>query len=250
MDRRHAMLRRQVRKKFDLNRWAEGLDPYIDMAALIHGIDYDDVRPDQRADGKVVSLAGAYGQAPDGLRAQARQWGIMLSHEEADHYSAAFHAANLNIFALHRRLEAAFRKAVGATEGAWKPCEKLVVKASGPDVGIKLPSGRWLAYRNLRWGRGGNLFYGAGRGRKLRGGHHIFQNAAQAVARDLLAAGLLRARAAGLDVVMHIHDSIFIETAEPDVDGPALVEAMTAPLPWSEGLPLAAEAEIKPWTAS
>ena len=27
MDRRHAMLRRQVWKKFDLNRWAEWLDP-------------------------------------------------------------------------------------------------------------------------------------------------------------------------------------------------------------------------------
>ena len=68
----------------------------------------------------------------------------------------------------------------------------------------------------------------------------------QAVARDLLAEALLRFDAAGHKIVLHVHDSITVETEAGSWENhEALVEELIRLLcvlpPWAAGLPLAAE---------
>ena len=72
------------------------------------------------------------------------------------------------------------------------------------------------------------------------------ENVVQAVARDVLAEGMLRAVARGTVLVGHVHDEL-IATFEPLEPSDALfavgdLEAdMSDPIDWAPGLPLAAE---------
>ena len=74
-------------------------------------------------------------------------------------------------------------------------------------------------------------------------GGKICENLVQAVARDILAQGLLNAAQKGLTIIGHVHDEILVETrqdaAEPVLE--ALIGAMTAVPSWAPGLRLKAE---------
>lgn len=70
---------------------------------------------------------------------------------------------------------------------------------------------------------------------------HNCENIVQAVARDVLASGLLRAEAAGYRVCLHVHDEIIAEV--PDIDeysADGLSAIMSHNPGWTLGLPLAA----------
>lgn len=64
----------------------------------------------------------------------------------------------------------------------------------------------------------------------------------QAIGRDVLAIGMLRADNDGFDIVMHVHDEIVTEAPMDDdyhtVD--RLIGHMSAPISWAPGLPLGA----------
>lgn len=77
------------------------------------------------------------------------------------------------------------------------------------------------------------------RRRALYGGL-VFQNATQAVARDLMANGMRRAEAAGYPVVLHVHDELVAQVPRGFGDVNAYA-AMVAELPrWAYGIPLMA----------
>jgi DNA polymerase len=72
-------------------------------------------------------------------------------------------------------------------------------------------------------------------------GGKLAENLTQAVARDVLTAGLLAAEAAGYDPVLHIHDEILCETADDaSFSAAGLAALMSQGTQWSVGLPLAA----------
>lgn len=70
---------------------------------------------------------------------------------------------------------------------------------------------------------------------------HNCENLTQATARDVLAAGLLAAEAAGYNPVLHVHDEIICETPDdPSFSAEGLAALMSRGTQWSVGLPLAA----------
>lgn len=72
-------------------------------------------------------------------------------------------------------------------------------------------------------------------------GGKLTENFVQAIARDVLAAGLLKADKIGYDIVLHAHDEIVAETDVDDLLTPDdLAAVMAEPLPWAPGLPLKA----------
>ena len=69
----------------------------------------------------------------------------------------------------------------------------------------------------------------------------------QAFARELLAAGVLRAWKAGLDVRMHVHDEIvaLVKRKLSDISARTLEEQMIEkPKWWGEEVPIRAKADI------
>ena len=114
-----------------------------------------------------------------------------------------------------------------------------------------LPSGRVLCYPFARFNEEGNVTYAKAawkpaadakewpRARLWRG--LACENITQAVANDLLRHSLLRLEEEGFAVVLHVHDEIVLETADPEYAAAALLKIMTTPPGWAYGLPLNAE---------
>ncbi len=146
-------------------------------------------------------------------------------------------------------LERAFQRAMmGGTVKVGKLTFKKVADRA---VGIVLPSGRTLYYRNLRTV---SETRDNGKERKVivhGNNQHIYggllsENVTQAVARDVLAEAIQKCEAAGYPVVLHIHDEIVPRV--PKVQGEAalkfLIDALSTPPEWGKGLVLGAEGHI------
>ena len=118
---------------------------------------------------------------------------------------------------------------------------------------ILLPSGRKLYYvepavGENRWGGPSITYMGVNDknkwGRIETYGGKLVENVVQAIARDCLAQAIEHLEAAGLPVVFHIHDEVVIDTPAFDTNDAMLdkvVEIMSAPIPWADGLPLGAD---------
>ena len=76
--------------------------------------------------------------------------------------------------------------------------------------------------------------------RQYTHGGKLVENIVQAIARDVLKAGIIRATRDGFQIVMHIHDEIVCHEKRADTYHtlPRLQEHMTAPLSWAPGMHL------------
>lgn len=119
---------------------------------------------------------------------------------------------------------------------------------------IALPSGRKLYYIDPavgenRWGGPSITYMGMEQAKKKWSrietyGGKLVENVVQAIARDCLAQAIERLEAAGLPVVFHVHDEVVIDTPAFDTNDAMLdkvVEIMSTPIPWAQGLPLNAD---------
>ena len=119
---------------------------------------------------------------------------------------------------------------------------------------IALPSGRKLYYIDPavgenRWGGPSISYMGMDQTTKKwrrieTYGGKLVENVVQAIARDCLAQAIDRLEAAGLPVVFHIHDEVVIDTpafGSNDAMLGKVVEIMSLPIPWAQGLPLGAD---------
>lgn len=127
------------------------------------------------------------------------------------------------------------------------PCRRLKVRCDGAWLRIGLPSGRALCYPSPRVGEGNVISY-MGVNQYTRAwariktyGGKLLENVTQAASRDVLTYGMIEAEARHYDVVLHVHDELVTEVPEsPEFSVGDLAAIMAAPIPWAEGLPLAA----------
>jgi DNA polymerase len=201
-----------------LEAFAAGRDIYVENATKM-GPQYT------RADGKVATLALGYNGGIGSLKVM----GATGSDAELEHVVAAWRRANPRIVALWHDMEAAFK--YGGEAG------RLNVRVDGDSRYVQLPSGRSIGYHGVRVGRR-TQFRDPQRGFMVDTyGGRLVENATQAVARDVLGyAAILPLHQRGIPVVGHVHDEVIVEGKVPD-----LAEMICEPLPWSAGLPLAAE---------
>ena len=73
-------------------------------------------------------------------------------------------------------------------------------------------------------------------------GGKLTENVVQAIARDALAEGLLRAAAAGFCITGHVHDEIVTQQGKSllALSYKVLEQLMSTPMPWAPDLPLGA----------
>ena len=124
-------------------------------------------------------------------------------------------------------------------------------QVNGPDgvpyVRCRLPSGRYLSYRNMHITETGTILYEGlnqyTRKWELLDTYYgkLVENIVQAVARDVFMTGLRRAELSGYPVVLRVHDELVCEVPdEPGFTHERLAGMMATNPSWSTGLPLAA----------
>ena len=134
----------------------------------------------------------------------------------------------------------------GKVERAFKQCIRfphleptvgpLTFRCKNAEVQIELPSSRILYYRHCRIKDNGIRYHGG----PLWGGS-ITENIVQSVARDLLGYWILECDKVGIDIVLHIHDSIITLMPEDKVSEQSkLFGSIMCTVPdWAEGFPAA-----------
>lgn len=157
-----------------------------------------------------------------------------------DAIKRAWRKAHPNITRFWRDLEDAARMAIGSA-GQGYTTGRVEFNRRGAWLRMVLPSGRSLCYPAPTAGEtitfmGTNQFTRKFERIHTYGGK-LAENATQAVARDILAHGLVLAEERGFEPVMHVHDEIIAENCT----AAELAEVMSIVPDWAEGLPLAAK---------
>lgn len=245
-----------------LNAYREGKRMYCVAASDIFGIPYDELYAERKGRykkqdkiGKTCELALGY-QGWTGAMLAFGADKLGLSHQEIEHIAGAWRDG--------RPKTKAFWYAMNDAALAACRCKRKAIKVgritfyhSGQHLRMRLPSGRWMTYRNAHIRQKQSkydpskevdavFYWGVNSLTKQwclmdTYGGKLVENATQAVARDLMALAMLRAEEAGLHPVMTVHDEVVVDEREGRVTCGELDEIMTVLPPWARGLPIAAE---------
>lgn len=233
--------------------FASGADIYIETAKSI-------AHDATRALGKQAVLGCGFGMGPTKFQATCEGYGMDVDMPLAERAVAAYRSRFAKVPMLWRALEKAAIAAVKNPGRTFRTNASTTVPVSFRYDGerflmCRLPSGRVLYYPfpELEPGRYGEqlTYMGVDSTTKAWRREHTYggkicENVVQAIARDLMAAALLRLEAADYPVVLTVHDEAVCEIPAPatmqDVEA---VEVIMCELPdWAAGLPVAAEGFI------
>lgn len=227
----------------------------------------------ERQFGKVEELALPYGGGVGAFRTMAAGMGIVVSDARADIIKHGWRAAHPATTRTWRELERAGIAAVrcpGQAFSAGHPRRPVLFKMVGSFLWCLLPSGkRALAYaypKVLPGAYGDQLTYFTvpstndlkrgsliddpantnGWARVGTYGGSLLENVIQAICRDLLADCMERLEAAGIPVVLHVHDEIVCEVPAADAErAKAVMHRVMNNVPaWAAGFPLTTEPEV------
>ena len=235
-----------------LDVFRKGGDIYCATASQMFGVPVEKhgANAELRQKGKIAVLALGYG---GGIGALENMGGskMGLTEREEKEIIQKWRDANSRIVKFWATVEAAAMKALKTGESTTIHRGIEVAKRWGM-LTITLPSGRIVCYPRAR--------IGTEYGDSWRGDHEIIEyeglnqttkkweairtyggklteNIVQSVARDILGIVILRAEAAGLKIVFHIHDEIVVE-AEPGQTLEDVTTIFSQPIDWCKDLPL------------
>ena len=233
-----------------LDIFERGEDVYKHNAAATFRVAYADVDKDQRQIGKVQELACGFAGGVGAFAAMGRIYNVVLSESESRKMVDGWRRANPWAQTYWGALERAYNAAM-RNPGQEFTAGRVTYLYDRQNLWYALPSGRVLCYPFARFDEEGNITYAKAswkpaadakewpRARLWKG--LACENITQAVANDLLRHSLRRLDEEGLDVVLHVHDEIVLETSDPDTAAATLLDIMTTPPSWAAGLPLNAE---------
>jgi DNA polymerase len=229
-----------------LQVFRDGRDIYKREAAGIYRVPEDAVDKEQRQIGKVAILSLGFGGSIGAFSAMGRNYGVIMAESDSRRIVDAWRRANAWAVRYWDKLENAYTRAL-RNPGREFPAGRVTYLYDGRHLWYALPSGRILCYPFAKF-EGDEITYVKAawkpaadatewpRARLWRG--LACENITQAVANDLLRHALRQLD----DVVLHVHDEIVLETADPDAPN-TLQQVMCTPPDWAAGLPLSAEVE-------
>lgn len=217
--------------------------------------------------GAFVAMAAAYGMDLDELAERARPVipkSVWLDSEATWEWACKHHRTlglSKDVYVACNSLKRLWRDAHPQTELLWSKVAnaaraailnpgtvykagRLEFDRKGAWLRMKLPSGRYLCYPNPKvendtiYYAAWNVYTKSWRHEATYGGK-LVENACQAIARDVMAEGMVRAEAADYQIVLTVHDELVTDVPlHFTVDG--LSALLAANADWNEGLPLAA----------
>lgn len=203
-----------------------------------------------RQKGKIATLALGYGGGVSALEAMGGSK-LGLTEDEEKEIVKLWRESNPRIVRMWAVIEKAAITAIKTGESVTIYRNIVIGKRWGM-LTITLPSGRTICYPRAEVGteyndgwRGDHEiieYEGLNQTTKKWGkvrtyGGKLTENIVQAVARDILGIVILRAKAAALDIVFHIHDEIVVEAA-PDQTLADVEALFSKPIDWCRDLPL------------
>lgn len=265
-----------------LSVFKDGRDPYIDFATYLFGLPYAELWHQYKVLGdssrRTISKPGVLGCGYM-LGAGERRINYKTGEEEAT--GLLGYAWNMGVRQFteedSKLSVETFRREFSEVKDYWYGIERAAIKCiltgkpvdyghvrfdmKAPFLRIRLPSGRYLHYLRPRveqvkapWGDyKKSVTYEGFDDRKIwtRISTHpgkLTENVDQAIARDLLANGLLRAEKEGLDIRLHVHDQILTladhDRAEDDLK--TLIDCLSEPPVWGRDLPLRTAGFVSP----
>ncbi len=265
----------KILRVFQLKR-----DPYIDFATYLFGGAYDDLMAEYKAGDsykRTISKPGVLGcgymlgpgaefydrktgeKDATGLLGYAWNMGVKeFTLEQSKLSVETFRREFEEVKTYWYAVEKAFKKCIRTG----KPVEHEYLRfdRKGPFARMILPSGRSLHYCRPRiedtvmpWGetRPSITYEEQDKNKQwTRGSTHpgkVTENADQAIARDLLAHGMMLAKKRyNLDIRIHVHDQIvgLVKEDQAEKQRKQLLECMEEPVHWAPGLPLGAACHI------
>jgi DNA polymerase bacteriophage-type len=259
-----------------LNVFRDGKDAYKDFATEIYNVAYEFVTKVMRKMAKPATLGAGYrlggGEIREGkktgLWGYAENMGVEMTKKEAAKHVATFRRVYKEIPECWYELEDAIKKTI--KRKITTHVGPLRFYMAKPYLVCELPSGRCIYYRAPRIRRekligidrktGEEYVYwkdaisymgkqqngNAWRRINSHGGKFI-ENIVQAIARDILREGMLRADADGFFLIGSVHDEIICEESDTDLVNHGLDRLrhhMIQRSEWMEGLPLNAEGTV------
>jgi len=232
-----------------LDTFRAGKDIYIREAAGIYRVPYEEIaeeyeatdQSERRQIGKVAILSLGFGGSIGAFSALGRNYGVFMPESDSRRILDAWRRANPWAVRYWGKLEEAYTRAL-RNPGREFTAGRVTYLFQGQHLWYALPSGRILCYPFARF-EGDEITYVKAawkpaadakewpRARLWRG--LACENITQAVANDLLRHALRQLD----DVVLHVHDEIVLETADPDAPNTLKQVMCTAP-DWAAGLPL------------
>lgn len=224
-----------------------GADIYKHNAMSTFNVALSDVDDQMRQIGKVQELALGFAGGIGAFASMGRNYGLHVSENDARRMVNAWRVANPWAVFYWSELERAYTSAMRRPKQEFS-AGRTTYMYDQTHLWYILPSGRVLCYPHARLERGEITYAKAAwkpaaeakewpRARLWKG--IACENITQAIAADLLRYALRQLDAAGLDVVLHVHDEIVIETTSPSAVVDTLTGIMTQPPGWAKGLPLA-----------
>ena len=231
-----------------------------------------------RQRGKVVELAAGFGGGANALLSMAASYGLHLEEHEAKAAIETWREENpwapallgpprqpRQLWPVGRAQHCAWnvranlsRSAVSATSSSRRYL--------GGSLLCRLPSGRWLTYRRIKWTRVDKLdddgvlvesrwelMFSRDMGRVKLWPGLACENVVQATAADILRGTLARLEvpflADWMPARLHSHDEIVVQALEADADWAAttLGALMETGFSWTKGLPIAADTTVGRW---
>lgn len=237
-----------------LNAFRNNLDLYKVAASKIFGIPYDQIDYNQRQVGKVAVLALGFGGGNDAFQGTAANYGVNLPEEQVTGIVAAWREGHPAVRKAWYEGEAAATAAIERGRSFSVGPIKYAVKSRY--LLCKLPSGRCIHYpyakmenRSTKWGtsKRGITYMKMDKGQWAR--RHVwygtlFENVVQGIARDYLAEAMLRVEAAGLPLVLHVHDEGASDVPKKTIDIREYEAIMARPPEWAQDCPMAAKGWI------
>jgi DNA polymerase len=230
-----------------LQVFRDGRDIYKREAAGIYRVPEASVDKEQRQIGKVAILSLGFGGSIGAFSAMGRNYGVIMPESDSRRIVDAWRRANAWAVRYWGKLEEAYTRAL-RNPGREFSAGRVTYLYDKQHLWYALPSGRILCYPFAKF-EGDEITYVKAawkpaadakewpRARLWRG--LACENITQAVANDLLRHALRQLP----DVVLHVHDEIVLETADPDAPN-ILEQVMCTPPDWAAGLPLSAEVEV------
>jgi DNA polymerase len=230
-----------------LQVFRDGRDIYKREAAGIYRVPEETVDKDQRQIGKVAILSLGFAGSIGAFAAMGRAYGVMMPESDARRIVDAWRRANSWAVRYWAKLEDAYTRAL-RNPGREFSAGRVTYLYDGQHLWYALPSGRILCYPFAKF-EGDEITYIKAawkpaadakewpRARLWKG--LACENITQAIAHDLLRHSLRQLD----DVVLHVHDEIVQETADPEAPN-TLKRVMCTPPDWAAGLPLNAEVEV------